>query len=263
MNRRLVSDLLLPLIVMVVLTAVIAAMGWDLKVASLFYSPQEGWLYAKLQPWHFLYKHGPAIALAAGVAAAGTGIAGLLKPKLAHLKKPAIFLVLLLALGPGLLANTILKDHWGRPRPRQVQEFGGKLVFHQVWERGTPGKGRSFPSGHASGAFFFIAPYFLLRRSSRRRAFAFLGFGCGFGLLMGVARIIQGGHFLSDILWAGGLVYMVGAALAHLLRIEKEDAQDAQLTAEAAPITRPPAHPQDFSPADLSASSAASAHDRQ
>ena len=40
-------------------------------------------------------------------------------------RRPALFLVLVAALGPGLLINVVFKDHYGRPRPREVQELGG------------------------------------------------------------------------------------------------------------------------------------------
>ena len=39
------------------------------------------------------------------------------------------FLAAMLAIGPGLVANVILKDNWGRARPRQVVEFGGTKQF--------------------------------------------------------------------------------------------------------------------------------------
>jgi lipid A 4'-phosphatase len=41
----------------------------------------------------------------------------------------------------------------------------------------------------------------------------------GYGSLMGWARIVQGGHFLSDGIWAGGLMCLLVAVLqATLLR---------------------------------------------
>jgi lipid A 4'-phosphatase len=39
------------------------------------------------------------------------------------------FLALVLIIGPGLLANSTLKDNWGRPRPIQITEFGGPGAF--------------------------------------------------------------------------------------------------------------------------------------
>jgi lipid A 4'-phosphatase len=40
-----------------------------------------------------------------------------------------MFLVICLAVGPGIVANVVLKDHWGRARPKQVLEFGGAKAF--------------------------------------------------------------------------------------------------------------------------------------
>ena len=44
--------------------------------------------------------------------------------------------------------------------------------------------------------------------------------GACYGALMGVARMAQGGHFPSDVLWAGGVVYLVGLSLYYLLRLD-------------------------------------------
>ena len=43
--------------------------------------------------------------------------------------RAVLFLMATLALGPGLLVNVILKDHWGRPRPIDVTQFGGEQHF--------------------------------------------------------------------------------------------------------------------------------------
>ena len=39
--------------------------------------------------------------------------------------RPVLCLTLSLIVGPGILVNLILKDHWGRPRPVHVTMFGG------------------------------------------------------------------------------------------------------------------------------------------
>jgi lipid A 4'-phosphatase len=59
-----------------------------------------------------------------------------------------LFLVTTLALGPGLLTNVILKDHWGRPRPIDVTQFGGDQHFVAWWDpRGDCPGNCSFVSG--------------------------------------------------------------------------------------------------------------------
>src|SRR5215213_1631637 len=37
--------------------------------------------------------------------------------------RASLFLIATLALGPGLMANMIFKDHWHRPRPPGITEF--------------------------------------------------------------------------------------------------------------------------------------------
>jgi membrane-associated PAP2 superfamily phosphatase len=220
-DKAVLMDFLVPLVLLFALTTLIAATGGDLGLEGSFYLPGPGWVYSDLNPWRGLYRFGvfPAFAVAAGSLV--LLVAGFFSVRAYVYRRCALFFLLLMLIGPGLLVNTVLKDHWGRPRPRQMQVFGGDRVFHQVWERGEGGKGMSFPSGHASAAFYLVAPFFVLRRSSRKWAGVALTAGLCYGLLMGVARMVQGGHFPSDVLWAGGSVYLVGVSLYYLLRLDR------------------------------------------
>ncbi len=67
--------------------------------------------------------------------------------------------------------------------------------------------------------FFLMTPFFIFRKRARRRAVAFLTLGIGCGLLIGLGRMIQGGHFASDVMWSGGFVYFCGLGLAYALRL--------------------------------------------
>ena len=40
--------------------------------------------------------------------------------------RAVIFLIATMAIGPGLIVNLGLKDHWRRPRPYQTQDFSGR-----------------------------------------------------------------------------------------------------------------------------------------
>jgi lipid A 4'-phosphatase len=221
LSKAVVIDFVIPIALLVILTAVIAATGADLLLESRFFVPRAGWVYANDVPWGALYKYGvyPSFAIAIGsfLVVAGSCFSA----RACLFRKCAMFFLLLMLLGPGLLVNSVLKEHWGRPRPRQMQVFGGDRPYHYVWERGESGKGLSFPSGHASAAFYLMAPYFVLRRSSRKWATAALLGGCSYGIAMGIARMVQGGHFLSDVIWAGGTVYLVGLALYYLLGLDR------------------------------------------
>ena len=221
-RRAYLMEILGITLLMVLLTALFSANGVDMAVERHFYLPGAGWAYGNDNPWWFLYHFGVLPAYLVGVGGLIVYGAGFRWERLRPFRKSALFLALLLALGPGLLVNTVFKDHWGRPRPRQMELFGGDRHYHQVWEPGQAGKGESFPSGHASAAFYLIAPYFLFRRRSRNKALAFLAGGLGYGFLMGVARMAQGGHFPSDVLWAFGMVYLTGSTLGYVMKLGEE-----------------------------------------
>ena len=118
-----------------------------------------------------------------------------------------IFLVATIVLGPGLLVNVALKDHWGRPRPIEVTQFGGSLPFVPWWDpRGACPKNCSFVSGDVAGAFWTIAPAALTPPQWRALAYgAALALGTG----MAVLRIIAGAHFFSDAVFAGVFTFLI------------------------------------------------------
>jgi membrane-associated PAP2 superfamily phosphatase len=110
---------------------------------------------------------------------------------------------------------------WGRPRPIDIVDFNGSRPYHQVYQPAGPDMGKSFPSGHAAIGFYTIAPFFVLRRRKPRAALGLLLAGGGYGALMSVGRMLQGGHFLSDVLWSGYLVHMTGMLLYYLLHPDR------------------------------------------
>lgn len=216
------QEALLVLVFLAVVTAVIAATGADLAISSHFYQ-SGGWPIGERFPWKVLYLADgyPALVLALfGLCAACYGN---VKSSWYQWRRQGVFLVLLLVLGPGVLVNAVFKDHWGRPRPREVVQFGGSKQFLHPWQPGINGQGRSFPSGHGSAAFYLAAPFFIYRRTKPAVARRWLAGGLGFGLLMSYARIAQGGHFLSDILWAWGMVYLTALVLSALLLSRRSD----------------------------------------
>ena len=41
---------------------------------------------------------------------------------------------------------------------------------------------------------------------------------------MSIARIAQGGHFLSDNIWAFGMIYLTGLLLSAVIALDREEA---------------------------------------
>ncbi len=179
----------------------------DLSVSGLFVTDGQGFALGRQPPFTWLHDAVPPIL---GLAVVAVLALALLR-RLAVVK--AVYLLLALALGPGLLANTILKDNWGRARPAQITEFGGTRTFTPpLLMADQCAKNCSFVSGDGAAGFAAIA-FALL--AARRRALA-LTAAIGVGLLFGGNRILQGGHFLSDVLFAGWFVGGLSWLLYHL-----------------------------------------------
>ena len=186
----------------------------DLVTSGLFYDPERGFVLAGWPAVMLLYQGVPWIAWGT-LALVATGAFCLLilgRPLWRLDRKALVFLVASMAAGPGLLANTLLKDNWGRARPVQIEAFGGT---HRFTPAPLPAaeceRNCAFVSGHAALGFSLVAFALLLPpgRSRRRGVAAALAFGA----LVGLGRMAQGAHFLSDVVYAGLLVYGTTALL--------------------------------------------------
>ncbi len=197
-------------------TAAITAIFWitdlDLRAQALAYSPAEPhWPYAQLEGFRIFYHLGTIPGLLLGVlAAVGFGLS-FIRPSFVRLRYPCLFLVLLMALGPGLVINVLAKGFGGRPRPDQIVQFGGLLEFRHPFQPGFPHRGFSFLCGHCSMGFMFMGLYFVLKRWPR---WACLFGGLVFGLAQGVGRLVQGAHFASDALLGASVMFTLAAALS-------------------------------------------------
>ena len=221
MNKRYWAETLVLGTFLVVATALIGYSGADLALSSCFWIDGK-WPIGDQFFWQLLYKLDRIPSIMLGVAGLILFARSFVHSGYLHWRRPGAYLVLLLILGPGLLVNSVFKEHWGRPRPREVVEFSGKKQFLHPWQKGESGKGRSFPSGHSSAAFYMAAPYLIYRRRDRKRAFQWLSGGILFGIVMSAARITQGAHFLSDTLWSFGMVALCALLLAALFRLDDD-----------------------------------------
>lgn len=192
----------------------------DIALQKPYFDIENGWYMRKIPFWDFIYKYGIFLGYFLVVAALAMVSISYWKKAAVKWRRPAVFLILVMIIGPGVLVNATLKDHWGHPRPREIKEFGGKEDYVKVWMKG-PTKGKSFPCGHASMGFFMSIPFLFLRNRYRKWAWVFFGFGTLYGLLIGYARMIAGGHFAGDVLWAAGIVWLTGILLYHLLNVNK------------------------------------------
>jgi len=221
-----VPPLVTPLVILLLGTALFRLTEADVAISQLFYSAaSQEWPLLRAQPWRGIYCYGVLPGLALGFGGLAVALLGFFWGRLRPWRRAGLFFALLLLLGPGLLVNGLFKPHWMRPRPVQTAAFGGPEQFEPVWDMGRNAHGRSFPSGHASMGFYLMAPAFLFYARRRRLALAWFGVGLAGGAVMGLTRIVQGGHFASDVLWSGGCVYLTGLLLYVLLGLGHAEAE--------------------------------------
>lgn len=217
-RTRNVLPLLVPLVLLLLATLVFRWTNLDRLVCGLFFGGDAQWPLVHVQPFRFLYQYGPYPGVAVLIAAVIFWVWGLVFHR--GVARRALFCILVVLLGPGLLVNGILKPQVSRPRPNQITDFGGSMEYRPVLTLSSHPEPAymSFPSGHASMGFVLLAPALLLRR--RRKIFvAAIGASIGLGILIGMARVIQGKHFPSDVLWSAAIVYLTAVPLYSWLRI--------------------------------------------
>lgn len=121
--------------------------------------------------------------------------------------RASLFLIATLALGPGLVANVIFKDHWHRPRPPEITEFHGPEKFMPWWDpRGACDRNCSFVAGEGAGGFWTLAPAALAPPHLRPFAYAA---ALAFGSAAGFQRLSGGAHFFSDVVFSGVFTFIV------------------------------------------------------
>ena len=223
LKKNFVLTIFIPFLVLIIGTFAFRHTNLDITISRLFYIPEIGFFKKDSNPWIFLYHYGCFPGFLLALSGLFLFVIGLFSKKIIRYRKIGLFLALLMVIGPGLIVNSTFKEHWGRPRPREITKFGGEKPFLTVWEKKKTSEGSSFPSGHASVGYFLFAPFFFLSRTKKKGwSIFFLFLGLGYGTLMGIGRIAQGAHFASDVLWSAGFVYFTGVGLYYLLRFDKD-----------------------------------------
>lgn len=202
----------------------------DLIVSSRYFDAARGFIHAQDPLVLWLYNWTPPIgrglallaalhALLAPLIAKSLSASG--RPEAAqHCNGPwrhisTVFLCAAL-LGPGLVIEGVFKNTVGRPRPVQVEQFGGTQAFQGPFALGENTEAhRSFCSSHAAAGFALMGLGLTCGPVWRRRWFLI---GLVSGAVIGAGRIMQGGHFLSDVVFAFYSVWLSCELIAWLDR---------------------------------------------
>ena len=181
----------------------------DVRVSNYFYDastqsfPANQWWWIK---WIYVYT--PEINKLVTVLALLVWLASIFRLRMFSLRwrKSVMAWLLLVVIGVGFLVDWGLKDHVGRPHPYQTLPFNGAHDFVPVFHyQPLCEENCYFVSGHAAGGFVWMAWGMLRSRRLRQR---WLWTGIAAGALIGATRVMQGGHFLSDIIFSGWFMWL-------------------------------------------------------
>lgn len=222
----------------------------DLTISGLFYDPATGFLHERFEVVQTIREAGRLVEMLFAAAVIAPLAIKLLLPARPLLLRPRAILFVFASylVGVGLIVNIILKEHWGRARPREVLEFGGEAAFSPVWWISDQCESNcSFVSGEGAASFWLVALAFIV--SQRWRAVTAIA-TLAFAALVSFTRIAMGGHFLSDVLiaWLVMLLVMIllGRALLQGLTpgfdagVERRLGQAGRILRRPFALRRPP-----------------------
>lgn len=102
-----------------------------------------------------------------------------------------------------VVVNLLLKNNWGRSRPGDIIQLGGEENFTPWYQiSNSCNTNCSFVSGDAAVGFSIISLYFLTKNE------IFFWLSLFFGTSLGLIRIMEGGHFFSDVVMSAIILFL-------------------------------------------------------
>lgn len=189
-----------------------AAPELDIRFSRLFWNPMQGFALANSSTLLFLRdanRQLPWLVI-------GAALILLVLPQLFNFTRTVaaphklLFILLFFAIGPGLLVH-MMKILVGRPRPRDIEAFGGMAAFKPPWEISQECFSNcSFISGEASSAFALLTLAVFIPATNRRFYLCLVGvIAAAFSL----NRVAFGAHFLSDVILAWNVMWIVAIVM--------------------------------------------------
>lgn len=181
----------------------------DIAFSALFFEDKKGFIYKNNMVIYQIYKILPILTKIFTFFC----IVYLLVIGLKHrnfnkiICSGVFFLVIAGIIGPGLVVNSLFKENFGRARPAQVTLFNGTKEFTSAFKMTHQCKTNcSFSSGHAAMGFYFTAIAYVAGLAYFNKIYIA---GLIFGGIVGLSRIVMGGHFLSDVVVSAFIVLLL------------------------------------------------------
>ena len=174
----------------------------DLWVAQQFHEegglfPAGDWVWVRA-----VYIGAPRVGMAITLCALVVIAARWIRPDRVNggVWRKSLAWILVVTLGVGLVVHEGLKNQVGRPRPAHTIGLGGDAPFTPALQiSDLCQRNCSFVSGHAAIGFCIMTLGLWSAPASRRRWWIL---GAVAGTLIGLGRIMQGGHYLSDVIFS-------------------------------------------------------------
>lgn len=189
---------------------IIAAYYIDVPFSGLFFDSNQGFTMRHNPLFQFIQRYFPSfVYLSLGIF---TVFAFIKKLK----KRNLFYLLTTIAVGPGIIVNSILKEFWGRPRPAHLTEFNGQdsFILPLIEISNQCETNCSFASGHSAIAFWLTAYAFISPVSYKTKIFIFTLI---LGVFVSMARIMQGRHFFSDVVFAAIIIIEINYLIYKLM----------------------------------------------
>lgn len=179
----------------------VAFSEFDIVISSVFYSPFQGF-YMRSEPFNVFVNDNMSL-IDAGVLMMFVGFwlgSKINKESFFAVKKESL-LFLFSSFAVLMVLGKIIKELWKRPRPFNVNIFGGAedFVSPLVITGGAVEKSFSFPSGHTLCAIWLLSVALLLPKAIRLEGIILVA-GITFAVMF--SRITGGYHFLSDTIFS-------------------------------------------------------------
>ncbi|NOT14643.1 MAG: phosphatase PAP2 family protein [Methylotenera sp.] len=196
---------------------------WDVRLSNHFFNVHQQQFPLKHHPFFSELMHTGLKWLMVGIALLSLLLAIMAKRMrtLKPYQHPLLWVFVGMAVSSSVVA--ILKHYSLQACPWDLTMYGGDLPLLGLFSSLPAGveAGGCFPAGHPSGGFALMAFYFAFRKIKPQFAYGMLGLSIVMGLVMGVAQVMRGAHFLSHVLWSGWVVWVVLLLLYAFWRPEK------------------------------------------
>ncbi|PTQ88171.1 phosphatase PAP2 family protein [Agitococcus lubricus] len=189
--------LIIPLFISTLVGLLFLLTPLDFMVGDFFF--RYGEFIGRDSWWadRLIHKGGGKLIFTIALASLLMAIASLKIPHLRPYRQVALYILLCIALGTGLV--NLLKHITNMDCPWDLTRYGGHVTFYGLW-RDKPeylGISQCFPGGHSSGAFSLFSLYFVCLHYKPRWASSILTVVISLGTLFGLGQWARGAHFPS------------------------------------------------------------------